>query len=104
MSERVVLTSSVVAYYCFLIILLFNKFNTSLLSVYVPLIVVSSVYAGYFFPFQSKFFERINYLFLIENNGFVLGILLAYILFIFCGINFLLLFPVVIFLILFICL
>jgi hypothetical protein len=98
--ERVILVSSIVAYYLFLIILCFNKFNTMLLPIYVVLIIISSIYAGYFFPFQSKFFKKINYLFLIENNGFVFGILLAYIFFMFYGINFLIFVPGIVFLVL----
>jgi hypothetical protein len=101
MDEKIILTLSIAAYYFFLIMLFFNKFNTILLPVYLILITMSSIYAGYFFPFQSKFFKKINYLFLIENNGFVLGILSAYILFMFYGIGFLIFSPGVIFSILF---
>jgi len=101
MDEKVILILSVVAYYLFLITLFFNRFNTTLLPIYVVLITISSIYAGYFFPFQSKFFKKINYLFLIENNGFVLGIILSYILFMFYGIGFLELCPAIIFSILF---
>ena len=97
MNQRILLILSVLSYYLFFVVLIFNKFNTKLLPFYIFLITASSIYAGYFFPFQSKFFKKINYLFFMENNGFILGILISYILFMLYGLSFLVLFPVIIF-------
>ena len=45
---------------------------------YAPLMVLSSVYAGYFFNSFRGRFNNVKNLFFWENNGFMFGIIAAF--------------------------
>ncbi|MBI5667039.1 MAG: hypothetical protein HZC41_03455 [Chloroflexi bacterium] len=64
--------------------LLAQPFNTALWPVYAGLIVLTGLYAGVFFARMSRLY-RARDLFLRENNGFILGIVVATLLFLLVG-------------------
>jgi len=61
------------AYYMALALLAFFPYDFSLLPVYCLLIMVSGAQAGHFFRANQKYFPSAASLFLMENNGFILG-------------------------------
>lgn len=73
----VLLFAAPAAYYAAYAALRLFPYRLEALSFVGPCIVVAGMLAGSFFPHARSRFHPVKYLFLHENNGFVLGILLS---------------------------
>ena len=75
---------AMLAYLCCGLLLHFRPFDTRLWIIYAGLIVVAGVYPGVFFARMSHTY-RVASLFLWENNGFILGLVVGTILYMLLG-------------------
>ncbi|MSR64428.1 MAG: hypothetical protein EXS18_01450 [Verrucomicrobiae bacterium] len=75
----------VIAYYVTWWMTRLAPFHSMLYMIAAICSVGSGMLAGYFFPFMSKRFQPIRSLLFHENNGFLLGILIALKASIYCG-------------------
>lgn len=77
-------------------ILLMLPLQDGLLPVYLLMVALSGLYSGWFFATVAGYFQgKVERLFFWENNGFVAGIALTTVMYIFVGRLILWLFPVV---------
>ena len=60
-------------------------YNTSLMGLHGLLITMTALYAGHFFQQERQYYKHIGELFFWENNGFVLGLILGVLGFVFYG-------------------
>ncbi|NQV37613.1 MAG: hypothetical protein HQ509_06385 [Candidatus Marinimicrobia bacterium] len=94
-SRRLWVILSVIAYYSVLGLLHLFPYQMNLLPVYGVLIGVSGVMAGRFFVRSRSIFESSSRLFLMENNGFILGWIIGFLGFVRFGISFNLFAPLI---------
>jgi len=72
------LFASLIAYYITLYFNILIPFEKISIVVSGTCILISGIAPGYYFVFAKKNFPKIKYLFLHENNGFILGIILSF--------------------------
>jgi hypothetical protein len=93
--ERGLLLGSSLAYYVFLLVSFRLQFSNRLYFFFFVLVLISGVYSGYFFCRNSKRATKVKWLFFMENNGYILGMVSSFVLFTVLGVRFLYIAPLV---------
>jgi uncharacterized protein YneF (UPF0154 family) len=83
------LTVNGLVYYLFLWMSNKLRFDASLYFLFMIAVFIPGIYSGYFFIHNQWRTERVKWLFFMENNGYILGMILSFVLFTALGINFL---------------
>ena len=93
MNDRWLAFLSISAYYVFYIVNNLYPFKSFIFGFLIICILISGAYPGYFFNRYKSRFRKVKDFFFIENNGFILGILISYIGSIMVGKYFIIIFP-----------
>ncbi|MBT3250931.1 MAG: hypothetical protein HOB17_03755 [Candidatus Marinimicrobia bacterium] len=73
----ILLCGSIIAYYLFYFINILFPFKSGALIFLGLLILISGICPGYFFIQFQSIYKNVKHLFFIENNGFILGIIIS---------------------------
>ena len=76
--EHLMIASGVAGFYLIRLLVRWRPFDNAYFFIYAPLMVLSSIYAGYFFNSFRGHFNKVKYLFFWENNGFMFGIISSF--------------------------
>ena len=72
--ENLMIVTGAAGFYLVHLLVQWRPFDNAYFVIYAPLMVLSSIYAGYFFNSFRGRFNNVKNLFFWENNGFMFGI------------------------------
>jgi len=72
--ENLMIATGAAGFYVVHLLVQWRPFDNAYFVIYAPLMVLSSIYAGYFFNSFRGRFNNVKNLFFWENNGFMFGI------------------------------
>ncbi|MFQ5647495.1 MAG: hypothetical protein ACE5GM_11245, partial [bacterium] len=93
--ERWLLLANTFSFYVFAWLSFNLRFNNQLYYFFFALVAVAGVFPGYFFAQNHKRTRKVKWLLFMENNGFIMGMVLSFGLFSYWGIDFLYTAPVI---------
>ncbi len=75
--EKTLLLANIIWYWVIYLLVKWYPFESKLFPIYIALIICSGIYAGYFFKINKNIYPNVKKLFVHENNGFLVGMVLC---------------------------